>query len=221
MKCNINYIGESESGLKEYYCYTHKYMASDENGNKLEECLCPEKELFNNVLDLKNTQVSSLKIVYENLLDNKKPKIYINNEEFNGVLTYDTSTITYKEFGGIMLSRLNYLSMKHIKCKHCNHYHSDNGKYAYTPHRTHLCYYCGLLFRDDEKSIGNELDIFFKIPYINLEENTITITDKIEVEYDLFSGIILINKQNVDNLIIDNKEISLKEYLNDILKEEY
>lgn len=221
MKCNIEYIGEKENGIPEYYCTTHKYLASDETGNKLEECLSPDKELFDNILDIKKTNIKSLKIIYTNILEDKKPEIIINNEEFNGVLTYETSTLTYKDFGGLMLSRINYLSTKDIICKHCHHYHSDNGKFGYTPHRTHQCHYCGRLFRDESKSVGNELTLMFQIPYIHLEEKTLTVNDKCSVEYNLLDGTILVNSNNIDNIIYNGEEISLKEFLNNMLENEY
>lgn len=221
MKCNIEYIGELENGIPLYHCSTHKYIASDKQGKKLEECLCPYKEMYENPLDIKKNDITDLKIIYENILEDQKPIIYINNQPFNGVATFDDSSLTYKDFGGIMLSRLNFISTKVIKCKHCNHYHSDDGQFAYTPHRTHLCHYCGRLFRDDEKSLGNELTLVFDIPFIHLQDKTIPIEDTCKIEYNLLTGSITVNDEQVDRIIINNEEKTLKEFLNTVLKDEY
>lgn len=156
MKCNIEYVGKLRNRMPQYYCTIYKSFASDKKGNKLDECLCNYKEIYDNVLDLKENNIESIEIIYENILKNVVPKIFINNKEFNGTLKYNDCILCYKDLGGILLSKLNAISLEKVRCSHCKHYHSDNGKFAYTPHRTHLCLYCGHLFRVKEKNIGNE-----------------------------------------------------------------
>ncbi len=221
MKCEIKYIGEQEDGVELYFCSTHKCIASDKNGHKLETCLSPDKELFDNLLDLKTNQVDSIKLVYPNLLSNTKAEVYINDKLFVGALAYDNCVLTYKDLGGLMLSKLNNVELTDIDCYHCHHCHSDNGKFAYTPHRTHLCNYCGELFRVEDKTIGNELSLIYDIPNITLDDKTVTITGKCTIAYDLFTGKLLVENTNADKIIINNETKNLIDYLNETLKNEY
>ena len=145
MKCNIKYIGKSKQGMTKYYCSVHKSFAYDKFGNKLEKCTWSNKEIYDNRLNIK-----------QNII----PKILINDNEFNGVLEYNNYILTYKDFGVIMLSKLNNIPLKIVKCSHCGYYHTDNGKFAYTPH---LCLYCGHLFRAKEKNVGSELAMIYDI----------------------------------------------------------
>ncbi len=221
MKCDIKYVGKLRTGIPQYYCSIHKSFASDKDGNKLDNCLCKYKDLFEHSFDLKNNSVESIKIVYENVLENQVPKVFINEKEFYGVLLYDNSILHYKDLGGIMLSLLNNIPLEVVTCSHCQHYHSDNGKFAYTPHRTHLCLYCGHLFRVKERNIGNELSIIYDIPKIKLENNSILVDKVCMVEYDLFSGELLINGEAGNTVFYKNKEISLVDYLSQCLENEY
>ena len=221
MECNIKYVGKLRNGTPQYYCSTHKSFASDKKGNRLEECLCSNKEQYNNKLNLKETKIKEIKIIYHNILKNTTPKIYINDKEFDGVLEYDNCVLSYKDLGGIMLSKLNNIPLEVVKCSHCNHYHSDNGKFAYTMHRTHLCLYCGHLFRVKEKNIGNEFSIIYDIPEIKLEDKKIIIDDICTIEYDLFSGNLLVNNKNINKISINEKEINITDFLNEILKDEF
>lgn len=221
MKCNIQYIGKLRCGRTQYFCTTHKHIASDKEGNKLEECLCNYKDLFDNRLDLENTKIDSLKIVYDNILENQVPSIYINEKLFKGVLVYKDSVLTFKDLGGIMLAKLNNIKLESVLCNHCKKPHSDNGMYAYTPHRTHFCNYCGHLFKVKDPNISQELEEIFIIPDIELKSEGVNITDNCLVEYDLLKGSLLINNKAVDTIIIDNNEEKLACFLNKILKNEY
>lgn len=221
MKCDIKYVGKLRTGIPQYYCSIHKSFASDKDGNKLDNCLCKYKDLFEHSFDLKNNSVESIKIVYENVLENQVPKVFINEKEFYGVLLYDNFILHYKDLGGIMLSLLNNIPLEVVTCSHCQHYHSDNGKFSYTPHRTHLCLYCGHLFRVKERNIGNELSIIYNIPKIKLENNSILVDKVCMVEYDLFSGELLINGEVGNTVFYKNKEISLVDYLSQCLENEY
>lgn len=221
MKCNIEYIGKSENGIPQYYCMAHKAFASDEKGNELEECLCNNKEQFDNCLNLKENKIESIKIIYDNILDTVIPNVFINGNVFKGVLVFENCVLNYKDLGGMMLAKVNQISLETVKCNHCNHYHSDNGKFAYTPHRTHLCQYCGHLFRVQERNIGNELDRIFDIPDIQLQEKEISIENSCQIEYDLLKGELLVNHQNANRLIIQNEKVSVIDFLNNALKDEY
>ena len=221
MKCNIKYIGKSRQGITKYYCSVHKSFAYDKFGNKLEECLWSNKEIFDNRLNIKQNLIKNIKIKYENILENVIPKILINDNEFNGVLEYDNSILTYKDFGGIMLSKLNNIPLKIVKCSHCGYYHTDNGKFSYTPHRTHLCLYCGHLFRVKEKNVGSELAMIYDIPNISLKEKMLEIDDYCCVEYDMLKGILLINKKNINKVLFKGKELDILNFLNNILENEF
>ena len=140
---------------------------------------------------------------------------------FDGVLEYNNSILGYKDLGGIMLSKLNSISLEKVKCSYCNHFHSDNGKFAYTPHRTHLCLYCGHLFKVKEKNIGNEFDIIYNIPNIKLNNEVVCIKNSCCIEYDLLSGLFHVNSKNADKIFIKDKEISIIEFLNNALENEF
>lgn len=221
MKCNIEYIGKSRQGITKYYCTVHKSFAYDKLGNKLNECLWSNKEIYDNKLNIEQNKIKSIKIRYENILESVIPKIIIDNQEFNGVLEYDNSILTYKDFGGIMLAKLNNMPLEIVKCSHCTHYHSDNGKFAYTPHRTHLCLYCGHLFRVKEKNIGSELAMIYNIPKIKLEDKVLKIDDYCCVEYDMLKGTLLINNANVNKVLFKGKELEIATFLNQLLEQEY
>ena len=221
MKCNITYVGKKRTGKPQYYCIKHKEYASDKEGNKLDECLCNYKDLFDNPIDIKETNIKSVKILYSNILEDTIPTVLINNEEFKGVLKFDNSILTYKDLTGTMLSKLNNVPLEIVKCNHCNQPHSDNGKFAYTPHSTHLCLYCGHLFRVRERNIGNEFTMIHNVPDIKLDNKSINIENNCLVEYDIFKGTLLVNKENVNKISIAGKEISVVDFLNKLLKDEF
>lgn len=221
MNCIIEYVGKLRTGTPQYYCLVHKFLASDKKGNKLEECLCEYKALYDNRINLKEKRVESIKIIYTNVLKDTVPRILINNEEFNGVIENDGSVLCYKDLGGIMLSKLNNISLELAKCSHCGHYHSDNGKFAYTPHRMHLCSYCGHLFRVKEKNVGSELNFIYNIPCIELNDDLIPIEDVCSIEYDLLKGSFLINNKSGNRILLEGKEIDIVKFLNDTLKNEF
>ena len=112
MKCNIEYIGKSRQGTTKYYCTVHKSFAYDKLGNKLDECLWSNKEIYDTRLNIEQNEIKNINIRYENILENVIPKIIINDKEFNGVLEYNNSILTYKDFGGIMLAKLNNILWK-------------------------------------------------------------------------------------------------------------
>lgn len=221
MKCNIEYIGKSRQGTTKYYCTVHKSFAYDKLGNKLDECLWSNKEIYDNRLNIKQNEIKDINIRYENILETVIPKIIINNNEFSGVLEYDNSLLTYKDFGGIMLAKLNNIPLEIVKCSHCGRYHSDNGQFAYTPHRTHLCLYCGHLFRAKERNIGSELAMLYNVPEIKLKDKLLEIDDYCCVEYDMLKGILLINNQNVNKVLFKGKELNIVDFLNNILGNEF
>ncbi len=221
MKCNIEYVGKLRSGTPKYYCTVHKSFAYDKYGNKLDECLWTNKEIYDNKLNIKQNEIKNINIKYESILDNVIPKILINNKEFNGVLEYDNCILTYKDLGGIMLAKLNNIPLEVVKCSHCGRYHSDNGKFAYTPHRTHLCLYCGHLFRVKERNVGSELAMIFDIPKIELNDKLLKIDDYCCVEYDMLKGSLLINNQNVNKVLFKDEKLEVAEFLNHILENEF
>lgn len=221
MECNIQYVGKQRNGTKKYWCTTHKSIASNNKGEKLKECLCKDKKLYENVLYINREEIKSMKLIYSNILNQLEGKIYINDKEFIGVLIINDSILNYKDLGGLFLSKLNNIKLEEVKCNHCGRFHSDNGKFAYTSHRTHLCLYCGHLFRVQKHNIGNELDKYFDIPDIKLSDKRIIIEDSCRIDYDLFSGTLLVNNQNVNKIVIGNKEENICNFLNKILENEF
>lgn len=221
MKCNIEYVGKARSGKCKYYCTVHKSYAHDNQGNKLDECLFPHKEVFDNHLKLSDKEIKDIKIIYENILENVVPKIIIDNKEFNGVLEYDDSLLSYIDFSGILLARINNISLEKVICNHCDKPHSDNGMFAFTPHKMHLCLYCGHLFRAKEKNVGSELNFIYDIPNIDLKDGVIDITSGCYIEYDLFKGILLINNNRGNQVLLNKRKVEIREFLNKVLENEF
>ncbi len=219
LNCNIEYIGKKRNGIPQYYCRTHKSLASDNSGKKLDKCLCPYKDWFDTRINIKQGNLH-IKLVYRDIRLSTIPDVIINGEIFKGVLECDDCVLTYKDLGGLMLSKLNHITLEEVICNHCKHLHSDNGKFAYTPHKTHLCQYCGHLFKVKEPNIGNELFNIFNAP-IDLQDNIVNISKDFLIEYDLQDGMLLINNQMGDKILLNNKEISIVDYLNNKLKDEY
>ena len=220
MKCNIKYIGKLRNGTPQFFCTIHKSFASN-RGIRLEECFCSNKEMFLHPLDILKTSVDSIQIVYEDIFKSLIPKIYINQKEYSGVFIYENSVLTYKDFGGILLSFLHSVSLEQVVCKHCGCKHSDNGKFAFTPHRIHFCSYCVHKFGVKEKNIGSELAFIYDIPSITLENNSVVIEERCCVSYDLFFGTVLVNNKNVNSVVIKNKSFSLVDFLSEKLNDEF
>ncbi len=114
MKCHIEYVGKLRNGTPQYYCTTHKSFASDKKGMKLESCLCNTKDIFDKTLNLEEVKIENLEIIYENLLKKTIPKMIINNEAFHGVLKYKECLLSYKDLGGILLSKLNKIDLEEV-----------------------------------------------------------------------------------------------------------
>lgn len=159
--------------------------------------------------------------MYPNILKDKIPIIQVNEENFDGVFLYENSVLNYKNLGGILLAKLNHINLEVIQCNHCHKYHSDNGKFAYTPHSTHFCQYCGHLFRVKEKNIGNEFDLIYDIPNIQLENKKINIDSICRIEYELLSGSFYVNGQNGNIIVYEGKQINLVDFMNQLLKDEF
>jgi len=221
MKCQINYIGKQRNGIPKYWCSIHKYIASDKQGNPLIKCLCPYKELFNNIIDVNKENLKSIKLIYNNIFTSKKPQIYVNNKEWKGVLKIGTSLLNYKDFTGIFLAKLNNIFLEKVYCNHCHKFHSDNGVFAYTPHKTHLCLFCGHMFKVKTPNISHELDVVFNIPSISLLDNIINIEEECSISYDLLKGELLINNQKGNIVIYKKKKWTCIEFINNLLKDEF
>lgn len=219
MECNIRHI-EDNSGL-DYWCLSHKTKATIIDGKEPISCDCKYKERYENIVEMNPEDIKNIKIIYPNLNDNTNVKIFINNLEFNGILKLENSIIDLKDYGGLMLSKLNNINLKASKCPYCGGMHTDNGMFAYKPHSKHLCIYCGHFYKVKEANIGNELALYFNFPNIVLEDNTCIIDEKCEVIYDLFTGDLFINNISCKKLQLNNKEVDIVSFLNNALKNEY
>lgn len=219
MNCNIKYI-ENNDGL-DYWCLTHKTKGTVVDSNIPTHCDCKYKERYENVVEMKPEEIESIKIIYPDLNKNTNVSLYINGEEFTGILKIQNSVIDLKDYGGLMLSKLNNIHLEASKCPFCGGMHTDNGMFAYTPHSKHLCIYCGHFYKVEKENIGNELALYFDFPTIPLENNVVNITEKCEVTYDLFKGEVLINNMSCNQVKQNEEEIDLVNFLNQKLKEEY
>ncbi len=221
MKCNVEYTGKLRSGKPQYFCTTHKSLSCDSKGNRLDECLCLNKDSFNKILNLNEEKVDSLILEFADILTNQIPDIYINGKIHEGVFSHNDEILTYKDFTGILLVRINHIKLEKEVCKRCHKFHSDNGEFAYRPHLIHFCNYCGHKFRAKTANISHKLDEIFTIPDINFSQETINIDNKCNIKYDLFKGTLLVNDKNIGKVKINSKLIDIKDFLNNILKNEY
>ena len=219
MNCKIKHLVDN-SGL-DYWCEVHKAKATKIGDNDPTTCDCTYKFLYENVQKRTRENIKSIKIVYPDLNKNTNVQVIINDKEFKGILKLEESIIDLKDYGGLMLAKLNNIQLEASKCPYCGGMHTDNGVFAYTPHSKHLCIYCGHFYNVEEANIGNELALYFAIPKVNLEDKMVNIDDVCEVSYDLFEGEVLVNKINCNKLKRGTKEINLVDYLNEMLKEEY
>ncbi len=220
MECKIVDAGLWD-GKQQYYCITHRSVATNEKGERLPQCISTIKSDFENGLTIKKEEVKRIVIKYPDLLSSPKGKLYINDKLTSGILYIGDSIFEIRDFGGILLSNLNNIELEVEYCPFCNHIHSDDGCFAYKPHNPHLCAYCGHFFKVKKANIGNELAVLFEIPKIKLNSQKIKIEDKVELTYDLFNGEVLINGKSVNVLQINNIEYELVDYLNNVLYNEF
>lgn len=219
MKCNIKHL-EDNCGL-DYWCLSHKTQAIMVNGQKPINCNCEYKERYENIVEMNPQDIKSICIIYPNLNNNTNVNVFINGQEFKGILKIKNSIIDLKDYGGLMLSKLNNIYLKASKCPYCNGMHTDNGMFAYTPHSKHLCIYCGHFYNVEKANIGNELALYFDFPNINLENYTTLIDEKCEIKYELLTGELLINNTSCNKVQFKNSEFDVVSFLNDTLKNEY
>lgn len=218
MECNIKYVGKWEEE-EVYYCVTHHKKASIK-GRKLNECICDDKETFDNGLVYSKDKVQNILFIYPNLLESVNSILKINNQE-TSILYLGKSMLEKRDFGGLLLSRLNHINLEVEHCIYCGNVHSDDGKFAYKPHNPHLCAYCGKLFQVNHPNIGNEITTIFDTPDIILEDKCIEIDKELKLEYDVFKGIVLVNGLSCDKIEINNEIYTLKDYLNQRLYNEF
>lgn len=219
MTCNIK-KNDKNNGL-DYWCLTHKTKATENNGIAPTLCDCKYKERYENMLEMTPEEIKSLKIIYPNLNESTNVSIFMNGEECKGILKIENSIIDLKDYGGLMLSKLNHIELETSQCPNCTGRHTDNGEFAYTPHSKHLCIYCGRFYKVEKANIGNELALYFSFPDIHLKNEVINIEDCCEVTYDLFTGEVLINNLSCNKVRQKDKEIDVVDFLNQKLKKEY
>lgn len=218
MKCKIEYVGKW-GNEDVYYCLIHHKKASI-NGKKLDECICDDKESYDNSLVISKEKIKNIIFTYPDLLHSLKSILEVDGKETN-IVYIGKSMLEKRDFGGLLLSRLNNINLETEKCPFCGNIHSDDGKFAYKPHNPHLCAYCGHLFSVKHPNICNELATIFKIPNINFNNGCIEITDKLKIEYDVLNGEVLINNINCDKIKINNEQYNIKDYLNEKLYNEF
>ena len=120
-----------------------------------------------------------------------------------------------RDFGGLLLAKLNNVNLEVEVCPYCNNIHSDDGKFAYKPHNPHLCAYCGRLFEVDHPNIGNEITTIFNISDLNLDDKCL------KIEYDVLKNSLLVNNVCCNRISLNDKEYYLKDYLNEKLYNEF
>lgn len=85
MKCNINYL-ENNKDIN-YWCLSHKTKATAINNQKPSFCDCKYKNLYENITKMKKENIKDIKIIYPDLNKNSSVKVFINNQEFKGILS--------------------------------------------------------------------------------------------------------------------------------------
>lgn len=215
MECNIKCI-EDNNGDKRYWCTNHRAPSDDKN-----KCLSEVKNFYNNIITYIKEDIKSIKIVYKDISEKFIPEIYINEKLIEGIIKIENSLIEPKDFGGLMLSKLNDIKLEKSICPYCNHLHSDDGKFAVMPHDRHLCQYCGKFFDIDSANIGNEIALYFDIPSITLDNEIIELQDHNCISYNIFNGKVLVNNKSVNKVVYNKKKLKLKDYLNKILEDKY
>lgn len=219
MKCNIKYALKARNGRKRYWCITHKARANDKNGNMLEECLSENKESYNKSITLDKNDIKSIKIIFEDLTSSTDYTININDKILKGVLIMNESSLEENDFLGLFLSSINNMDIEEIRCTHCKHLHNDNSLFAITPHRKHMCQYCGREFFCKEANIGSEFISYIKIPKIKYVKEIKEIKEKFNLLYDVLEGKIYINHECASRkIIINKKEEELAKYINKLFK---
>ncbi len=199
MNCNIDYIGKFRNGKKKYWCKAHKSLAPDDK-----ICTKSNKDLFDNPIHLNKENVTSIVLT----INDANYDLQINGEPINKVVIIDNSILELKDFIGLMLLKINNIPVEEVHCKRCSHLHSDNGYFAYTPHKKHLCNYCGHEFIGSHKNVSHELDVLFSIPEINYDFRSTNAT----IEYDFLECSLKTSFKNYE---------ALKEYVNEYFKNSY
>ena len=220
MECKIQDAGLWD-GKQQYYCITHRSVATNEKGEKLQQCISTIKSDFENGLTIKKEEIKKCILKYPNLLVSPKGELYINDKITSGILYIEDSVFEIRDFGGMLLSNLNNIQLKVEYCPFCGHIHSDDGRFAYERHNPHLCAYCGHFFEVKEANVGNELAVLFEIPKIKLDSGKLKIDNKVELIYDLLKGEVLVNGKKVNVLQIEDMEYDLVSYLNHVLYHEF
>lgn len=218
MQCNIKYALKARNGKKKYWCTIHKAKANDKDGNILEECLSENKESYNKSITLQKDDIKSIKIEFENLNNSTDYIIYINDKVLEGVLMINNSSLEKTDFLGLFLSIINDIELEEVRCNHCKHPHNDNNLFAITPHRKHMCQYCGREFFCKKANVGSELISYIKIPKIKYIEKKEEINGKFNLLYDVLEGKIYINNECSSKKIIINEKEELAIYINKLFK---
>lgn len=218
MKCHIEYVGKQRNGKKKFWCLTHKWKASDKEGNELKECLSKKKKEFENVTVIDPNKISSIHLLFPNILKEQRSILVINEKEVKGVLAIQNSILEKEDIIGLLLSKLYQVELMRVTCTHCGHYHNDNGIFAITPHRKHLCLYCGHEFYQAQANIGNEFIAYLDVPDIKLENQWIQIIDKCQFDYDVLAGKVTLNGKLVSKICVKKEEISIIEQISKILR---
>lgn len=213
--CKIEYVGKSRNGKKKYWCSKHKEKASDKDGCRLEECLNEKKKDFDDLFFIPKKEIENITLVFPDLLKSKDVILYVNHKEVK-VLQVEDSCLEKKDFIGLLLSKLNQIPLEKIRCHHCGRYHNDNYLFAITPHRKHLCLYCGHEFYEKYPNIGNELICYISIPPIKLSKKTVDIKEKVMVSYHVLTGELQFNNISCDKIILNDCEVSVKDFINDV-----
>lgn len=166
MECKIKYVAENELGEKDYWCTTHKTLASI-HGEEQKECLYKEKEAFEKEKMWNKEEIKTLEFIFKCPYASETSKILVNGEEITALFIEDARIIK-DDFYGLFTSLKNNVPIEEVHCTICGGLHNDNGVFAIKPHSNHLCFYCGNFFQLEEKNVGQELKAFFEIP--NLKE---------------------------------------------------
>lgn len=186
-ECDVVFVGRERNGTPRFWCRRHFASATSTNGEQLECCkksnLTEIDEISRLNLNPDDFQGGfavwgALPPAYNTSSEPEDFGVHVHARGVPDPKAKKEIDDTYKAievavekdlFGprselistdvavAYFVSLAFNLEPKVIHCSHCNRLHLDEGIYAVTPHRKHMCMYCGRDFYDDERAVGNPL----------------------------------------------------------------
>lgn len=180
MSCNICYVGKARTGLKRYWCLTHKANATTKSGEAMTECVASSDLPISNMetlkLDTKKYQGGialwgAVPAIFDTTQYPMDRGIHVHAREIQGgkkqidktfrkvIMEYDNKVFEINEEDAIyyMVAVVFQKELKVVLCNHCQYSHLDKDFLAVHEHKKHLCAGCGRDFFVESRNIGNPI----------------------------------------------------------------